>query len=100
MQERTMEEKESYLQTLEHQLQERDAEIVDLKEKADQAKADSKTELFTQIDELHKKTEMARDKLKQLQAADDGAWDDVKVGVEKSWHELKSAFSNAKARFK
>jgi flagellar hook-basal body complex protein FliE len=95
-----MKDKKSYLQNLEHQLQERDTEIVELKEKAEQAKTDTKAVLLTQIDELHKKTETARDKLKQLQVAEDGAWDDVKEGVEKSWHELKSAFSNAKARFK
>jgi predicted nuclease with TOPRIM domain len=95
-----MKDKESYLQTLEHQLKERDAEIVELKAKANKATVDSKTELFKQIDELHQKTETARDKLKQLQAAEDGAWDDMKTGVEKSWKELKSAFSIASARFK
>jgi hypothetical protein len=35
-----------------------------------------------------------------LQEAGDGAWDDMKKGMEKSWTELRGAFSNAFAKFK
>jgi predicted nucleic acid-binding Zn-ribbon protein len=100
MKELSMKNKESYLQKLANQLQQRDAEIVELKAKADKVATESKSELFLQIDELREKTETARNKLKQLQTAEDGAWEDVKAGVEKSWEELKGAFSKASARFK
>ncbi|HEX9654996.1 MAG TPA: coiled coil domain-containing protein, partial [bacterium] len=72
----------------------------ELKTKADKAKTESKSALLKQIDELSVKKEMVRDKLKQLQAAGNGSWDDMKAGVEKSWGELKGAFSKASTRFK
>jgi len=40
------------------------------------------------------------DKLKQLRAAGDGTWDDMKAGLERSWREFKDAFSNASVKFK
>jgi predicted nuclease with TOPRIM domain len=68
--------------------------------KADKTETQSRNELYRQIEELRMKQEQVRDKLKQLQSAEDSAWEDMKTGVEKSWGELKSAFSQASARFK
>lgn len=95
-----MEDKKSYLQKLSDQLREWDSDIDALKAKAGKATAESKTALLNEIDELRAKKETAQGKLKQLQAAGDEAWDDVKAGVEKSWTELKGAFSKASAKLK
>ena len=95
-----MEDKKSYLQKMADQLKQWDAEIVDLKVKAGKAKAESRTELLNQMDELRKKKETAQDKLKQLQEAGDGSWDEVKAGLERSWKEFKGSFLNASAKFK
>ena len=95
-----MQDKKSYLQKLADQLHQWDAELDELKARADKAKAESKTKLLNEIDELRVKKETAQSKLKQLQEAGDEAWDDVKVGVERSWAELKGAFSKASAKLK
>lgn len=95
-----MEDKKSYLQKMADQLKQWDAEIVDLKAKAGKAKAESKTELLNQINELRTEKEAVQDKLKQLQEAGDGSWDEVKAGLERSWTEFKGAFSKASAKFK
>ncbi len=95
-----MEDKKSYLEKMADHLNQWDSEIDDLKVKVDKAKAESKTELQNQINELRKKKEAVQGKLKQLQQAGDGAWDEIKSGFEKSWTEFKSAFSNASERFK
>ncbi|MBN2426307.1 MAG: hypothetical protein JXR46_11880 [Calditrichaceae bacterium] len=94
-----MEDKKSYLQKMADQLKEWDTKIDELKAKADKAKTEAKSDLLKQIDELLVKKEKIRNKMKQLQAAGDGSWNDMKTGVEKSWEELKGAFSKASARF-
>lgn len=94
-----MEDKKSYLQMLADQLREWDTEIDELKVKAHLAKADAKDELAKQLEELRTKREAAQGKLQQLQEAGDEAWDDIKVGVEKSWTEMKGAFRSAMAKF-
>ncbi len=95
-----MEDKKSYLQKLADQLQQWDVELDELKARAGKAKAESKTELLNQVEALRMKKETAQNKLKQLQEAGEGAWDDMKAGIEKSWTELTGAFSNAFAKFK
>jgi hypothetical protein len=47
-----MEDKKSYLQKLANQLQQWDAEINELKMKADKVKTESRSELLNQIDEI------------------------------------------------
>lgn len=94
-----MQDKKSYLQMLADQLREWDTEIDELKVKAHLAKADAKDELQKQIEDLRVQKEAAQGKLKQLQDAGDEAWDDIKVGVEKSWTEMKGAFRSAMAKF-
>ncbi len=94
-----MQDKKSYLQMLAGQLQEWETELDGLKVKVHLAKADAQDELQKQIEELRSKKEMAQGKLKQLQEAGDEAWDDIKAGVEKSWTELRGAFSSAISKF-
>jgi len=94
-----MDDKQSYLQKLAAQLQQWDKEIDQLKVKADIAKAEAKTELLKQIDELRAKKQTAQGRLSELQAAGDEAWDDIKTGVEKSWTEMKGAFKSAMSKF-
>lgn len=94
-----MQDKKSYLEMLADQLREWDTEIDELKVKAHLAKADAKDELQKQIEELRVQKEAAQSKLKQLQDAGDEAWDDIKVGVEKSWTEMKGAFRSAMSKF-
>ncbi len=95
-----MEDKKSYLQKMADQLRQWDVEIDELKAKTDKAKTESRRELLEQIDELRAKKEAAQDRVKQLWEAGDDAWDDMKTGLEKSWTELKGAFSKASAKFK
>jgi len=95
-----MTDKKSYLQKMSDQLKQWDTEIDELKAKAIKAKAGSRAELLGQIDKLRAKKETVQDKLKQLQAAGDGSWDEMKAGLERSRKEFKGAFSNAFAKFK
>jgi chromosome segregation ATPase len=95
-----MEDNKSYLQKMAGQLSQWDKKIDALKAKVDTARAESKTELTNQINELDSKRETAKKKLQQLQRAGNGAWDEMKTGFERSWTDFKGAFLNASAKFK
>ena len=95
-----MENKKTYLQQMAEQLKQWDAEIEELKVKGAQTKVESRAEFLSQIDVLRAKKKSVQDKLKQLQEAGDGAWDEMKNGLERSWTEFKGAFTKASAKFK
>jgi septal ring factor EnvC (AmiA/AmiB activator) len=95
-----MEDRKSYLQKMADQLKQWDTKIDELKAKVVKTKAESKAGLLNQIDDLNAKKETTSDKLKQLQAAGEGTWDDMKAGLEKSWIDFKSTFSKVSTRFK
>ena len=92
--------KTSYQQKLQAQLDEWSAEIDILKARADKADADVKLEYYEQIERLREKQNTAKDKLTELIAASDDAWEDLKAGAESAWLTLGDAVSNATSRFK
>jgi hypothetical protein len=48
---------------------------------------------------LRTKRDDVRDKLLAVQQAGEGAWEDLKEGLENSWEILKMSFKKAKAEF-
>jgi multidrug resistance efflux pump len=94
------EKRKVYEEKLDAQLKEWSAQIVLLKAKADNAKAEAKIEYHKTIETLQKKQNDARTKLQELKAAGDEAWGDIKAGAEKVWAEAKAAYHEASSRFK
>ena len=95
-----MSDKEHYQQKLQAQLDLWKAEAEALKAKAADATADAKIEMHKQVDALELKLEEG--KLKLAEFADSGheAWESLKDGAESVWISIKSAFSDAKDKFK
>jgi hypothetical protein len=92
--------KEAYEKKMQARLDEWDAEIDLLKAKADKAKADARVEYYKQIEELKIKKQAAGVKLAELRKAGDGAWEDLKTGLESAWNSLGKAVKAAASRFK
>jgi predicted ATP-binding protein involved in virulence len=92
--------RKAYEEKIDAQLKEWNAQIDLLKAKADKAKTEAKIDYYKTIDALQHKQEEARTKLKELKAAGDEAWEDVKKGAEKAWAEIKTAYKDAASRFK
>ena len=92
--------KEAYEKKLQAQLDEWSAEIDRLKAKADKAEADAQLDYYKKIEELRVLQEQARDKLVELEAATDEAWEDLKAGIESAWDSLSVAVRSAVSRFK
>lgn len=95
-----MNEKELYRQKRQAQLDEWKAGIYKLKAKASGASADAQLELNKQIRALEGKIEEGKSKLAEIADASDDAWESLKDGVESAWDSMRSAFSDAAAKFK
>jgi hypothetical protein len=95
-----MEKREEYQGKMEAQLGEWGKEIDKLQAKADQAKEDAKQGYLDQVKDLRAKQAAMKAKLHELKTANEGAWGDLKEGVDKSWNETKDAFNKAADRFK
>lgn len=92
--------KESYEHKLRAQLEEWNAEIERLKERAGDVEANAQTEYKEQIEELQMRQQEVQAKLTELQEASGSAWEDIKAGIEMSWHNLDMALKSARSRFK
>ncbi len=91
--------KDAYVDKLKSRLDELNADIDNLAAKAAQAEAEAKIEYQNQLVDLRAKRDDARDKLFAVQQAGEGAWEDLKEGLENSWEILKMSFNKSKTEF-
>ena len=90
-----MNERESYAQKLQIQLDEFSAEIDRLKARADKAEEPWPQQ---QVEMLQEKHRQAREKLSELKDAGDDAWEDMKEGITTAWHAVGNALKTASKR--
>jgi multidrug resistance efflux pump len=76
------------------------AEIDALEAKAEHAEAGARDAYRKQIAALRAKQEEARTRLESLRTAGEGAWQDMKAGVEMAWEAIGEAIESAKSRIK
>jgi hypothetical protein len=81
-------------------LEEWNAEIDILTAKAGKVGTEVKNEYLEQIAALKSKQAAARQKIEELQHAGEGAWEDMKSGIELAWDALGEAIDSARSRFK
>lgn len=93
--------REAYQKRIETQLKKWKAKIDQLKAKVDQTEAEVKIKYHEQIETLQARREEAEKKLEELKVAGEGAWENVKAGVEFAWNELRRTARNtvSKIRF-
>ena len=92
--------KDEYVRKMHSKLDHWNAEIDKLAARANQSKAEIRAEYGKQIEELQPKRDEAKNKLERLQNAGEGAWEDMKAGVEMAWDAIGEAVDSAKSRFK
>ncbi len=91
--------RDAYEKKLKGRLSEWRADIEKLKAKADQAEGDTQLAYYKEIEALRAQQDEARDKLDELRAAGDDAWEDLKLGIDKAWDDLSDATNKALSRF-
>jgi len=94
-----MELKDAYQDKMNARLREWQAKIDALKARADQAEAEQKINYYEEIETLRTKQQKVQQKLEELRSAGEGAWEEVKAGVEVAWTDLEDAVQRAADKF-
>ena len=92
--------RDDYVQKMQAKLDEWNADIDKLAAKADAAQADAKLKYQEQVEKLKTQRDAARHKLDELGKSSEGAWEDLRTGVELAWDSISMAIRDAIARFK
>lgn len=92
--------KDEFIRKMHAKLDQWNAEIDTLSAKADQAEASARAEYHKQLEVLRSKRDQARGKLTEVESASEGAWQDLRAGVELAWESVSEALRSATARFK
>lgn len=88
-----------YIDKFKDKLDEWDADIDELEDRARKAKTELKFELEDQITSLKLKRDIAKLKLLEIRDAGEEAWEDIKAGAEEAWADVKDAMEKAKSHF-
>lgn len=94
-----MSEKDAYVKKLEARIDEWNAEISKLAAKSRNLEADAALTYHKEIDGLRRRQQDVREELLKLRESSDGAWEDVKAGVQRSYEEMENAIKSAIKRF-
>jgi hypothetical protein len=92
--------KEAYKQKIEAEVEVAQAKLAELRARAKSAAADARIQYATQVDELEKKVDATKAKLKELGEASEDAWENLKDGMESTWGTLSAAVRDATAKLK
>ena len=94
------EEKRSYEEKIQAQLDEWRDDIDRLKERAKHVSVESKLKYQESIDKLELRMKEGKSKLKDLAESSDDAWDSIKDGAESIWDTMKVTFREVKEKFR
>lgn len=92
--------KDEYVRKMHSKLDRWSTEIDALDARADKIKAEARVEYHKQLESLRSKRDEARKHLEALQQAGEGAWSDMRAGIEMAWDAIGEALESARSRFK
>jgi SMC interacting uncharacterized protein involved in chromosome segregation len=92
--------RDAYREKMEAELAAQQARLELLKAKARLAVADGKIMAYEELADVEQKLATANLKLKELAHASEGAFDEMKIGVEKAWDALKYSGRKAASKYK
>jgi len=84
-----------YIEKLSPQIVEWDVQIDRLKDQAAIATAETKSEYSRTVAALQLQRDQAAEKLQGIAMGTDDVWDDIKIGAEEIWGEVKEIFKAA-----
>ncbi len=94
------EKRDAFARKVKARIDEWNAEIDRLEARAKQAEADARIDYHDEIQELKNHRDEARKKLRKFEQAGEGAWEDLKAGVEMAYEAMNQAVHSARKRFK
>jgi hypothetical protein len=94
-----MKTKNEYIDSLAAELKEWSAQIDLLNIKAEQSVGTAKLKFTQELNSIRGHQQAATIKMRELEAASDEAWEQVKVTADKVWNDLRMGLANASAKF-
>jgi predicted nucleic acid-binding Zn-ribbon protein len=91
--------REEYVQKMHELLDKLNAEIDVLASKAEHAENEVRDEYRQQITDLRARQHDAQNRLASLRSAGEGAWEDLKAGVDMAKDAIGEALESARSRF-
>lgn len=95
-----MSSRDEYARKMQDKLAELNADIDKMAAKANEVSADLRSEYSEQIAALKVKQAVARQKIEEMQKSGEGAWKDLKIGIDLAWTAIGASIDSAKSRFK
>jgi hypothetical protein len=95
-----MDKRTEYVEKLSAQMVEWDNQIELLKDKAERAAPESKSDYSSAIAALQLKRDEAAQRLQGISAASDDEWEDLKTGTENVWGEVRTILHDAIMKIK
>lgn len=92
--------REAYIEKVKAQLNKFDAQLAEMKAKADKTTASAQVEYHSMMEEALVKREALQAQLAELQSSGGSAWEEIRTGLEKAGQELQKSFEAASAKFK
>jgi DNA anti-recombination protein RmuC len=92
--------RDEYLKQFKANLDDWNAQIDKLEEKAREAQTGAKAQYEKQLELLHEMRDEAQKNFSEMQNATTAAWDVMLQGTEKAWHTWVNAFEDARSKFK
>jgi len=89
-----MDKRTEFVEKLSAQIVDWDVQIERLKEKADSATAEERSEYSKTISALQLKRDQGAEKLQGIAMATDDEWEDIKIAAEQIWDEVKNLLRN------
>ncbi len=95
-----MDKKNEYVKKLHAKIDEWNADIDKLVAKKDRLEANARLEYQERIEEIKKKRDDLKENISEINQASEGAWQDLKAGVDLSWEAMNQAIRSAASKFK
>lgn len=92
--------KQAYQEKIEAEVELALAKLAKLKAQARSSTADARIKYSKQIETLEQEVVTIRSKVKEMAAAGEDSWEQLKYGVEHGWSALSSAVQDAVAKYK
>lgn len=92
--------RDAFVNAMKAKIDEWNADIDKVEARAKQAAASAQGDYKELLTELRKRRDEASVKLRELQATNESAWSDMRVGFEKAWADLAGAFQHAMQRYR
>lgn len=89
----------AYRQKIDAQMKETKAKMMMLESEAEKSSADMQIAYQLKAGELKTRFKEIEKKLNQLADSSEDAWDEIRVGIDKSMNELRMALANATKHF-